>query len=57
MQCHRSYIINLLHVKSMKEKEFYLKNGKDIPIGRMYKAGAQEAFRACFWNSLQSGSV
>ena len=51
VQCHRSYIVNLLHIKSMQGGDFYMQCGKVIPIGRTKKADARKAFNAHFWNN------
>lgn len=44
-QCHRSYIINLVHVKDMLEKDFLLKNDRKVPISKTYQAEAYRAFK------------
>jgi len=51
IQCHRSYIVNLLHMKTMRGGDFHMANGKTIPIGRTKKAEARKAWSDHFWNS------
>jgi two-component system LytT family response regulator len=41
---HRSYLINRLHIKSLKDGYFVLKNGIKIPISRRKKAEASTWF-------------
>ena len=53
VQCHRSYIVNLLHMKAMRGMDFFMENGKVIPIGRTRKAEARKAFNEHFWSSVR----
>ncbi|MCL2605461.1 MAG: LytTR family DNA-binding domain-containing protein [Defluviitaleaceae bacterium] len=48
IQCHRSYVVNILHVRKMTKTEFIFKNGEKVPIGRKYRDAAQDAYRECF---------
>jgi DNA-binding LytR/AlgR family response regulator len=48
IQCHRSYIVNILHVRKIQDKDFVLKSGELVPIGRKYQTDAQRAYRECF---------
>jgi DNA-binding LytR/AlgR family response regulator len=57
IQCHKSYIVNLLHAKRMTKTEFILTNGDRVPIGRMYQAGAQRAYRENFARLVMGDSV
>ena len=34
-RCHRSYLINLKHLKSYKSGVAYMDNGKEIPVSRL----------------------
>ena len=52
VHCHRSYIVNLLHIKTMKGGDFHMECGKMIPIGRTKKENVQKAFNAHFWDSV-----
>lgn len=44
VQCHRSYIINIAHVRMLTRTECTLSNGISIPISRTYAAGVEQAF-------------
>lgn len=44
VRCHRSYIVNLLHVLSVKDKKIRLTKGKELPIGRSYEPGTKERY-------------
>jgi DNA-binding LytR/AlgR family response regulator len=48
IQCHRSYIVNILHVRKIQDKDFILKSGELVPIGRKHQNAAQRAYRECF---------
>jgi DNA-binding LytR/AlgR family response regulator len=48
VQCHKSYIVNLLHVKKKTKTEFILANDESAPIGRTYQAAAQKAHKENF---------
>lgn len=37
MRTHRSYIINLLMIKSIGKKHITMVNGKEIPLGKLYE--------------------
>jgi two-component system LytT family response regulator len=37
---HRSYLVNRYHIESVKDENFMLKNGKEIPISRRKKVEA-----------------
>jgi len=57
VQCHRSYIINILYVRKITETEFILKSGERVPIGRKYKATAQKVYREIFAKLIQGEIV
>lgn len=44
IQCHRSYMINLNHVKEYSRCHFITRDDKLIPIGRTYEKKAREQF-------------
>ena len=48
IKCHRSYIVNILHVKKMTKTDFVFENGEQVPIGRKYQDAAQKAYQECF---------
>ena len=47
--CHRSYVVNLIHVSDINDNSFILKNGSRVAISRTYTETAQQAFREFFW--------
>jgi len=56
VRCHRSYIVNLLHVKRIEEKEtkeFILENGQSIVISRTYQADCLKAFKEYFFSRIK----
>ncbi len=42
IQIHRSFIVNIKHVKAIKGSTIILDNNKELPIGRLYKAKVKE---------------
>jgi len=44
VQCHQSYVINMDYIFNWNKKDVTLKNKTLIPIGRDYKAEAEDAF-------------
>ena len=42
--CHRSYIVNLMHIRGFKRTELLLSNGERLPISRAYVASLSHAF-------------
>lgn len=42
-RCHRSFLINKYHIEGIKDGQFVLKNGREIPISRR-KGGEAEAW-------------
>ena len=61
VMCHRSYIVNLLHVKEIasekRDKIFIMENGDRVPISRTYLDVSQKAFREFFWKRIQGDPV
>ncbi|HMS68536.1 MAG TPA: response regulator transcription factor [Saprospiraceae bacterium] len=43
VQCHRSYLININHIKTWSSSEVVMTGGKIIPISRVYKEEIMEA--------------
>jgi two-component system LytT family response regulator len=43
-RCHRSYLINKYHIAELKNDQFVLKNGLEIPIARRKKTEAETWF-------------
>ena len=44
VRIHKSYLINMLHVKSWENDSVILTNGTVLPQGRQYKKSAKEAY-------------
>jgi len=53
VQCHRSYVVNLLYVQTIRGNDFMMKNGKAVPIARTQKAEVQKSFKKYFWDNVQ----
>jgi len=47
--CHRSFIVNFVHVANMQDKDFIMKNGVRVPISNTYLDEAKKTFQAYFW--------
>ena len=43
LRCHKSYLVNMDHVKSMEKTSFIMDDGRRIPIGRTYQKICREA--------------
>lgn len=41
VQCHRSYLVNLRHIRMVQGGQLFLDNGERIPIGRAYQETVQ----------------
>ena len=52
VHCHRSYIVNLFHMKAVQGGDFHTQSGKIIPIGRTKKADVRKSWGDHFWNSV-----
>jgi len=44
VQCHRSYLVNVAHVRGIKRNELLMSNQDVLPISRPYLAGINQAF-------------
>ena len=42
--CHRSYIVNVMYIRTLTRTECHLSNGKTIPISRTYVDDVNQAF-------------
>lgn len=52
IQCHRSYVVNLLHVSDMDSNSFTMSNGDIVPISKGLKKIAQSEFRKYFFEKM-----
>lgn len=46
VKCHRSYMINLCHVKQIDNTKVLLTNGKQIPVSKAYKDTVKVSFNS-----------
>lgn len=51
-RCHKSYIINLRHIKEITDNTAVLKMDKAIPIAARRKAGLKEAYKEYISNNM-----
>ena len=51
IRCHRSYVVNLIHVTDMRDSSFILKDGSRIMISRTYAQAASIAFKRFIFGS------
>lgn len=51
--CHRSYVVNLIHIRGLKRTELLLSNEKILPVSKPYVALLNRAFDAYY----QEGGV
>ena len=52
LRCHKSFIVNLLHVYSYNAAQIRMTNGEEIPIGKVYRETAVRALQEWFLNHL-----
>ncbi len=45
VQCHRSFIVNVMQISRIKEKHLYLKNGTELKIGKNYLSSVFSSFK------------
>ena len=45
VQCHRSYIVNMMHIRKYQDGEVIMSNHHTVPVGRNYYAAFIRAFR------------
>ncbi|WP_313164559.1 LytTR family DNA-binding domain-containing protein [Sedimentibacter sp.] len=48
VRCHRSFIVNLLHVADMLNQDFVMESGAKVPISKSCHAAAKKAFKEFF---------
>ena len=44
IRCHNSYLVNLAHVREMKNAAFLMDDGISLPIGRKYSQQCRDSF-------------
>ena len=52
LRCHKSFIVNLLHVYSYHSTQIRMTNGEEIPIGKAYREQAVRTLQEWFLNHL-----
>jgi len=58
--CHRSYIVNIMHVRSIRKNELMLSTGQTLPISRAQAGSVNEAFDSYYQKGgafIRVGSV
>lgn len=55
--CHRSYIVNLMHVRCLKRTELFLSDGKRLPVSRPYVNTLNTAFDSYYQEGCRYGHV
>lgn len=57
VRCHRSFIVNLLHVADMLNQDFVMGSGVKVPISKSYHAAAKKAFKEYFRAKMQGEPI
>ncbi len=55
VRCHRSYLVNLKHVRQIRREEITMDDGSRIPVSRSAYAGAGEAFMRFYSENKNTG--
>jgi len=53
LRCHRSYIVNMYHVETLKNRDFILKSGFTIPISKHSLSKVRKAFHHFLCSELR----
>lgn len=53
LRCHRSFIVNLLHISDMTQKDFVMDNGRTVPISKAYQVDSRKMFKEYFRAKMQ----
>lgn len=53
LRCHRSYIVNLAHVRDMREMDFITDGSHKVPISRSYLPEVQRRFQQFLKDELR----
>lgn len=48
VQCHRSYIVNLQHIRRFTKTAVFLSNAEQLPVSQSYFAGLSAAFNSYY---------
>lgn len=48
IRCHNSYLVNMDHVRRLEKQDFFLDNGKKVPVSRKYLKQCQEKILSYF---------
>lgn len=57
VRCHRSFIVNLLHVADMLNQDFVMESGAKVPISKSYHTAAKKAFKVYFRAKMQGEPI
>lgn len=55
--CHRSYIVNLIHVRCVKRTELFLSNGQRLPVSKPYVRILNDAFDSYYQEGCEYFNV
>ncbi len=55
LRIHRSYVVNLQKVKSLKGNTILFRSGLELPVGRVYRKQVQKVFRDYFLYAGEDG--
>ena len=52
LRCHRSFLVNMRHIRRIEKRDFVMENGDLVPIGSSDAAATRQKFMD--WVFLQS---
>ncbi len=53
-RCHRSFLVNLDHVKNLEDNGFLMDNGESVPIRKRLRAEVTQAYHRYLFQTLRS---
>lgn len=53
VRIHKSYLVNMLQVKSWEQDKMVLENGVELPVGRQYRKQVKEAYKKFLFNMMR----
>lgn len=56
VRCHRSYAVNIAHIKALRDTEIYLLTGESIPISRRNKTEVKRKYMEYMCDTLRSNT-